>query len=262
MGGLLAGVVINVVEFITNGVILREAWGQAMKALGKPQLSAGAVVIFNIWGFLLGIAAVWLYAAIRPRYGAGPKTAIRAGFVAWAIAVFLANLGNYPLGLFPTRLLVISSMVALVETVIIGPPTTIPFTRTGNPVACDPIQQGCHKRARMKAPAQPRRKDGRPAFIIRPRREFGNIVRRRISLEAADLPKVVHCMRSIRRAPTHAENEQPPAALTRVHHQVHATFDRRMVKAVDCPLELAEVFGSELGQPSEASQSVESVTSD
>ena len=118
LGGLLAGVVINVVEFITNGVILREAWGQAMKALGKPQLSAGAVVIFNIWGFLLGIAAVWLYAAIRPRYGAGPKTAIRAGFVAWAIAVFLANLGNYPLGLFPTRLLVISSMVALVETVI------------------------------------------------------------------------------------------------------------------------------------------------
>ncbi|PYX79763.1 MAG: hypothetical protein DMG70_26625 [Acidobacteria bacterium] len=118
LGGLLAGVVINVVEFITNGVILREAWGQAMKALGKPQLSAGAVVIFNIWGFLLGIAAVWLYAAIRPRYGAGPKTAIRAGFVAWAIAVFLANLGNYPLGLFPTRLLVISSMVALVETVM------------------------------------------------------------------------------------------------------------------------------------------------
>ena len=118
LGGLLAGVVINVVEFITNGVILREAWGQAMKALGKPQLSAGAVVIFNIWGFLLGISAVWLYAAIRPRYGAGPKTAIRAGFVAWAIAVFLANLGNYPLGLFPTRLLVISSMVALVETVM------------------------------------------------------------------------------------------------------------------------------------------------
>jgi hypothetical protein len=62
LGGLLAGLVINIVEFITNGVVLREAWGQAMQALGKPaQLSAGAIVIFNIWGFLLGIAAVWLY---------------------------------------------------------------------------------------------------------------------------------------------------------------------------------------------------------
>jgi hypothetical protein len=90
-----------------------------MQALGKPaQLSASAIMIFNIWGFLLGIAAVWLYAAIRPRYGAGPKTAIRAGLVTWAVAVFLANLGNYPLGLFPTRLLVISSIVALVEIVV------------------------------------------------------------------------------------------------------------------------------------------------
>ena len=119
LGGLLAGVVINVVEFITNGVVLREAWGRAMQALGKPaELPMGAIVIFNIWGFLLGIATVWLYAAIRPRYGAGPKTAIRAGVVTWAVAVFLANLGNYPLGLFPTRLLVISSVVALVEIVV------------------------------------------------------------------------------------------------------------------------------------------------
>jgi hypothetical protein len=78
----------------------------------------GGIVIFNIWGFLLGIAAVWLYAAIRPRYGAGSKTAIRAGLVTWAVAVFLANLGNYPLGLFPTRLLVITSIVALIEIVV------------------------------------------------------------------------------------------------------------------------------------------------
>ena len=119
MGGLLAGLVINIVEFITNGVILREAWGRAMQALGKPaELSTGAIVMFNIWGFLLGIAAVWLYAAIRTRYGPGPSTAIRAGLVTWAIAVFLPNLGNYPLGLFPTGLLLISTVVALVEIVV------------------------------------------------------------------------------------------------------------------------------------------------
>src|SRR5215471_10120295 len=98
LGGLLAGVVINVVEYVTNGIVLREAWGRAMQALGKPaDLSAGAIVIFNVWGFLLGIAAVWIYAAIRPRYGAGPGTAVRAGLAAWALAVFLANLSNYPL---------------------------------------------------------------------------------------------------------------------------------------------------------------------
>src|SRR5438445_8294093 len=100
----------------TNGIALRESWGTAMQALGKPaELSTGAIVMFNVWGFLLGIAAVWLYAAIRPRYGSGPNTAIRAGLVAWALAVFLPNLSNYPLGLFPTRLLVISTVVALIE---------------------------------------------------------------------------------------------------------------------------------------------------
>jgi hypothetical protein len=119
LGGLLAGLVINIVEFITNGVILREAWGRAMQALGKPaELSTGAIVMFNIWGFLLGIVAVWLYAAIRTRYGPGSSTAIRAALVTWTMAVFLPNLGHYPLGFFPTRLLLISTVVALVEIVV------------------------------------------------------------------------------------------------------------------------------------------------
>ena len=33
--------------------------------------------------FILGIAIVYLYAAIRPRFGAGVKTAICAGLMAW-----------------------------------------------------------------------------------------------------------------------------------------------------------------------------------
>ena len=108
--------VINVVEYITKRVILKEAWAQAMQSLGKSAvLSAGAIVTFNVWGFLLGIAAVWIYAAIRPRYGAGPNTAVRAGQAAWALAVFLANLSSYPMGLSPARLLVITAIVALVE---------------------------------------------------------------------------------------------------------------------------------------------------
>jgi hypothetical protein len=119
LGGLLAGVVINIVEFITNGVVLKADWGQVMQALGKPAVpSGGAIAIYNVWGFLVGIAAVWIYAAIRPRYGAGVGTAARAGLIAWGLAVFLANLANYPSGLYPTRLLVITSVVALFEIVI------------------------------------------------------------------------------------------------------------------------------------------------
>ncbi len=119
LGGLLAGVVINLVEFVTNGVVLKADWGQAMQALGKsPEISGTAIAIYNLWGFLAGISAVWIYAAIRPRYGAGAGTAARAGLVTWFVAVLLANLANYPSGVFPTRLMVITGAVALFEMVI------------------------------------------------------------------------------------------------------------------------------------------------
>lgn len=119
LGGLLAGLVINAVEFVTHGVILRDAWEQAMQSLGRATaFSASAIVVFNITGFLLGIAAVWIYAAIRTRYGAGANTAIRAGLAAWALAVFLPNLSTFPMGMFPARLLVIATIVSLVEIVL------------------------------------------------------------------------------------------------------------------------------------------------
>ncbi len=57
LGGLLAGLIINVVELIVNGIVLRASWGQALKALGKPEwFSASAMVVFLICGFLLGIS--------------------------------------------------------------------------------------------------------------------------------------------------------------------------------------------------------------
>ena len=119
LGGLLAGVVINLFEYVTNGVVLRDSWATTMQALGRPAtVSTAAIVTFNIWGFLLGISAVWIYAAVRPRYGAGAMTAVRAGLAAWALAVFLSNLSTYALALFPTRLLVITAVVALVEVIV------------------------------------------------------------------------------------------------------------------------------------------------
>jgi hypothetical protein len=119
LGGLLAGVVINVVEFVTNALVLKQDWGQALQAMGKPsEPSGGAILMFNIWGFLLGIAAVWLYAAIRPRYGQGVGTATRAALAAWALAFLLPNLSIFPLGIFPTRLVVVPSIMGLIELVI------------------------------------------------------------------------------------------------------------------------------------------------
>ena len=64
--------------------------------------SASTRAIVIIWPFVWGISTMWLYAAIRPRYGPGPKTAAVAGFALWFfgswVDVFWAALGAVSLG--------------------------------------------------------------------------------------------------------------------------------------------------------------------
>src|SRR2546428_9096401 len=81
-GGLLAGVLMNVVDGLTNGVILGARWAEETKRLGIDMSGAAQSRSLAGWvtfDFLCGIVLVWLYASIRPRYGPGPKTAVIAG---------------------------------------------------------------------------------------------------------------------------------------------------------------------------------------
>ncbi len=107
-GGLLAGLIINIGEFLLNEPILSEDWKSAMEALGLPMVGGSAIVWFLILGFVLGISTIWLYAAIRPRCGAGPKTAVCAGLAVW-FWVWLIGFGSTLVqGLFPTKLVVVT----------------------------------------------------------------------------------------------------------------------------------------------------------
>jgi hypothetical protein len=73
-----------------------------MKALGKPFPAGGAIMTtWILWGFATGIAAVWLYAAIRPRYGAGAGTAARAGVAVWFFTWLLSMVAMQNMGIFP-----------------------------------------------------------------------------------------------------------------------------------------------------------------
>lgn len=86
--GLVAGLVMNVVDGVTNGAILGARWMEESKRLGIDLSEAAQSQSLMGWvtfDFLCGITLVWLYASIRPRYGAGPKTAICAGLTIWWI---------------------------------------------------------------------------------------------------------------------------------------------------------------------------------
>ncbi len=65
--------------------------------------------------FVLGIAIVWLYAAIRPRYGAGPKTALCAGLAVWFFVWLWGFGGTVVMGLYPTKLVLITVIWGLFE---------------------------------------------------------------------------------------------------------------------------------------------------
>ncbi|HEX4038920.1 MAG TPA: hypothetical protein VHX37_12750 [Acidobacteriaceae bacterium] len=89
--GIVAGIVGDIVEGVAQGLWLGPYWNAAMKTLGKPPLSTMQIVHYNLIGLVIGFAALWIYVGIRPRFGAGAKTAVYAGLVTWVLASLVAN---------------------------------------------------------------------------------------------------------------------------------------------------------------------------
>jgi len=120
LGGIVAGILVNISETVLNTVVLKRPWEEAMRALGKPMvMTSSAMMIWICWGFAYGILCVWLYAAIRPRFGPGAGTAMKAGFVAWLLAGLLPSVGMANMGIAPSSLLMISGIWTLVESLIV-----------------------------------------------------------------------------------------------------------------------------------------------
>lgn len=114
LGGLLAGLVLNVVDYVLYGVVLAPDFEAALRDLGREPISSSAILCFIILDFFYGIFLVYLYAAIRPRFGPGPKTAVCAGLLLWVSSVLFHAVGEAQMGLFPSRLYVIGTVVALI----------------------------------------------------------------------------------------------------------------------------------------------------
>jgi len=115
LGGLLAGIVMFILGGASLVMYLGKLYEAALQALGRPlTATAGMYVLAFIMSLIGGILAVWLYAAIRPRFGAGAKTAIIAGFFIWVIGSLFPSISMGTMGFFPTNLLVIDGISGLV----------------------------------------------------------------------------------------------------------------------------------------------------
>lgn len=96
IGGLVAGSVIILLNILAQ-FILGDSIRQEMNA-GLPgsadtmTLSVAATVAGIVMKFIIGIILVWLYAAVRPRFGAGPQTAFYVAVCVWLLgAIFFSD---------------------------------------------------------------------------------------------------------------------------------------------------------------------------
>jgi len=118
-GGLLAGFVMSVLDMTWNFTVL----AADMKAM-VDQLRLDPAVLTDpsyaipwiVVDFVIGLVIVWTYAAMRPRLGPGPKTAILAGLVPF-VSVTAVLYGFTSMGVFTQAMLVKNSVFALISVV-------------------------------------------------------------------------------------------------------------------------------------------------
>jgi len=117
-GGLLAGLVANAIDFVTNTYILAADWQAFAAAHNMDPAAMTSPAVAGTWiaiDFLFGILLVCTYAAIRPRFGAGARTAIYAGLLVY-VAPTLVLFGFTMMGSMTMAMFVKGSIAALVST--------------------------------------------------------------------------------------------------------------------------------------------------
>ena len=118
VGGLVAGLIVNIGETILNVPLAGEEMAQALQARNLPPVGGGAIGYFVIMCFLLGVLMVWTYAAVRPRLGPGPKTAVIVGALVWFMTLVWSGGSQVAMGIMPLSLTLFGLVWGLGELVI------------------------------------------------------------------------------------------------------------------------------------------------
>jgi hypothetical protein len=115
LGGFAAGLLMNVGEWLLNDKVLGSQMKDYFAQHNFPMPEGKAIAVAVVMVFVLGIVMILGYAAIRPRFGPGPKTAIIAALFAWFGVYLYGNVLAVAFGIFPTGLLPLVLGWGLVE---------------------------------------------------------------------------------------------------------------------------------------------------
>ena len=116
LGGLLAGIVYFLGDGLVHGVLLKQQWAAILGPQTQQDLHSPAY--FLPYDLLKGLAVMWIYAGIRPRFGPGPKTAVLAGLAGWFLVIPVALLGLLPMNFFSAQFVMLWSVYGVVPMVV------------------------------------------------------------------------------------------------------------------------------------------------
>lgn len=126
LGGVVAGVVLNLITGIANAGILKgdfENWANGMGSHLHPPAQPTQICFWVLMCLVDGMVGVLLYAAMRPRFGARPRTALLAGLLVWIVGRLCVAMDMTALGVFPWHLMLgqtILGLIAIVPGVLVG----------------------------------------------------------------------------------------------------------------------------------------------
>jgi len=115
LGGLLAGLVLNIGEFLLNDFVMADEMKDFFARHNVAEPGGSFIAIAVGLTFVMGIVIVLIYALIRSRLGPGPKTAVVAGLIAWFAIYVYTGIINGVLLSVPTNVMLIGLVWGLVE---------------------------------------------------------------------------------------------------------------------------------------------------
>ena len=115
LGGLLAGLVLNIGEFIFNDFVIGPQMKTWLAAHNFAEPTGTFVAIAVSLTFVMGIVMVLTYALIRPRLGPGVKTAIVAGLLSWFVCYIYVGIINGVLFGMTAKIIGLAIVWGLVE---------------------------------------------------------------------------------------------------------------------------------------------------
>ncbi len=119
---VISSVVAAVIMWVFEGAssfLYMDEMTAALEAHNITVSMGGSMIALSVLiSLVAGFALMFIYVGIRPRFGAGPRTAVIAGVTLWFGGYLLSILGYSMLGMYGAGMLTLWAIIGLVELVV------------------------------------------------------------------------------------------------------------------------------------------------